>query len=148
LRWRLHGPESYPETRPWASTFPPSLVWRPNASSQRLTLARIVSASLVQTHVFGFRLCSFPSASIAWTHRAAPRDLEEVLSWEKDRAVQRNWTVACGGRWYQLDRRHEALSLAGRRAIVRRLGDGREPLVHRGEKLKWRALPGRPGGHS
>jgi hypothetical protein len=92
---------------------------------------------------FNRRFARRPASALD-VHRAAPRDLEEVLSWEEERVVQRDWTVACGGRWYQLDRRHEALSLAGRRVIVRRLRDGREQLVYRGEKLKWRALPGRP----
>ena len=76
-------------------------------------------------------------------HRAGPRNLDEVLSWEAERVVQRDWTVVCDGKWYQLDRQHEALSLVGRRVIVRTLRDGREQLVYRGVKLKWRALPGR-----
>jgi transposase len=77
-------------------------------------------------------------------HRPVPRDLDEILSWEQERVVQRDWTVACGGQWYQLDRQHEPLSLAGRRVIVRRLRDGRVQLVYRGQKLRWRALPRRP----
>lgn len=31
-------------------------------------------------------------------HEAVPRNLEEVLSWEERRVVQRDWTVAHGGR--------------------------------------------------
>jgi hypothetical protein len=77
-------------------------------------------------------------------HRAVPRNLDEVLSWEEERVVQGDWTVACMGQWYQLDRRHEALSLVRRRVIVRTLRDGSVQLVYRGKKLKWRALPGRP----
>jgi transposase len=77
-------------------------------------------------------------------HGVVPRDLEDVLSWEAARVVQRDWTVAHEGRWYQLDRQHEALSLAGRKVIVRTLRDGRVQLVHRGRKLWWRALPARP----
>ena len=30
-------------------------------------------------------------------HRAVPRDLNEVLSWEEERVVQGDWTVACEG---------------------------------------------------
>ncbi len=74
-----------------------------------------------------------------------PRNLDEVLSWEEERVVQRDWTVACEGKWYQLDRQHEALSLVGRKVVVRTLRDGRVQLVYRGRKLKWRGLPGRPG---
>jgi len=73
-----------------------------------------------------------------------PRKLAEVLSWEAQRVVQRDWTVASGGRWYQLDRQHEVLSLVGRQVIVRTLRDGRVQLEYRGTKLRWRELPARP----
>jgi hypothetical protein len=84
------------------------------------------------------------AASPVDVHRAVPRNLDEVLSWEEERVVQGDWTVACGGQWYQLDRQHEALSLVRRKVIVRTLRDGRVQLVYRGRKLKWRQLPGRP----
>ena len=84
------------------------------------------------------------AASAVDVHRAVPRNLEQMLSWEEERVVQRDWTVACGGRWYQLDRQHEALSLVRRTVIVRTLRDGRVQLVYRGKFLKWRILPGRP----
>ena len=84
------------------------------------------------------------AASPVDVHRAVPRHLDEVLSWEEERVVQGDWTVACGGQWYQLDRQHEALSLVRRKVIVRTLRDGRVQLVYRGRKLKWRQLPGRP----
>ena len=58
--------------------------------------------------------------------------------------MQRDWTVACEGRWHQVKRDHEPLSLAGKKVVVRRLRDGRVQLVHRGKKLRWRALPERP----
>ena len=84
------------------------------------------------------------AASPADGHQAVPRGLAEVLNWEEERVVQRDWTVAHGGRWYQVDRRHEGMSLAGRKVIVRTLRDGRVQLVYRGVKLRWRALPARP----
>ena len=84
------------------------------------------------------------AASPVDVHRAVPRNLDEVLSWEEQRVVQGDWTVACAGQWYQLDRQHEALSLVRRKVIVRTLRDRRVQLVYRGKKLKWRALPGRP----
>jgi hypothetical protein len=65
------------------------------------------------------------AASPLDAHRGVPRNLDEVLSWETERVVQRDWTVACEGQWYQLDRQHEALSLAGRKVVVRTLRDGR-----------------------
>lgn len=74
-------------------------------------------------------------------HRAGPRHLNEVLSWEEERVVSGDWTVACAGKRYQLDRRHEALSLVRRKVIVRTLRNGRVQLVYRGQRLKWRLLP-------
>jgi hypothetical protein len=84
------------------------------------------------------------AASAADVHRGVPRNLDEVLSWEEERVVQRDWTVACEGRWHQVKRDHEPLSLVGKKVVVRRLRDGRVQLVHRGKKLRWRALPQRP----
>jgi len=84
------------------------------------------------------------AASPVDAHRAVPRNLDTVLSWEEERVVQGDWTLACAGQWYQLDRQHEALSLVRRKVIVRTLRDGRVQLVYRGKKLKWRELPGRP----
>jgi hypothetical protein len=84
------------------------------------------------------------AASSLNAHRGVPRNLNEVLSWEEERVVQRDWTVGCAGQWYQLDRQHEALSLAGRKAVVRTLRDGQVQLVYRGGKLKWKGLPQRP----
>jgi len=84
------------------------------------------------------------AASPADVHRSVPRQLDEVLSWEEERVVQRDWTVACGSRWYQVDRQHESLSLAGRKVIVRTLRNGQVQLVYRGSKLRWRELAGRP----
>ena len=81
------------------------------------------------------------AASPLDVHREVPRNLDEVLSWEEERVVQCDWTVACGGQRYQLDRQHEALSLVRRKVVVRRLRNGRVQLVHRGKQLKWRSLP-------
>ena len=85
-----------------------------------------------------------PPASAKDLHRPVPTNLNEAFSWEQEQVVQRDWTVACGGRWYQLDRRHEPMSLVGRRVIVRTLRDGRCQLVYRGTKLKYRELSQRP----
>lgn len=74
-------------------------------------------------------------------HRRNTHGLQEVLSWETERVVQGDWTVACEGRRYQLDQRHEALSLVRRKVIVRTRRDGRVQLVYRGKQLKWRRLP-------
>lgn len=81
------------------------------------------------------------AASPVDLHRAVPRNLDEVLSWETERVVQGDWTVACERKRYQLDRQHEALSLVRRKVIVRTLRNGRVQVVYRGKPLKWRALP-------
>jgi hypothetical protein len=81
------------------------------------------------------------AASALDVHRAAPRNLNEVLSWEAERVVQGDWTVACERKRYQLDRQHEALSLVRRKVIVRTLRNGRVQLVYRRKRLKWRLLP-------
>jgi hypothetical protein len=81
------------------------------------------------------------AASPVDVHRAVLRNLNEVLSWEEERVVQGDWTVACGGTRYQLDRQHEALSLVRRKVIVRRLRNERVQLVYRDQLLKWRVLP-------
>jgi len=83
-------------------------------------------------------------ASVADAHRGVPRDLNGVLSWEQERVVQRDWTVRHEGKRYQLDKQHEALSLAGRKVIVRVLRDGGVQMERKGVKLKWREV-GRGG---
>jgi hypothetical protein len=74
-------------------------------------------------------------------HRKNTQRLREVLSWEEERVVQGDWTVACEGKRYQLDQRHEVLSLVRRKVIVRTLRNGRVQLVYRGKQLQWRILP-------
>jgi len=81
------------------------------------------------------------AASPVDVHRDVPRNLNEVLSWEEERVVQGDWTVACAGKRYQLDRQHEKLSLVRRKVIVRTLRNGQVQLVYRGKPLKWRSLP-------
>ena len=81
------------------------------------------------------------AASPVDVHRAVPRNLNEVLSWEEERVVQGDWTVACEGKRYQLDRQHEGLSLVRRKVIVRTLRNGRVQLVYRAKALKWCLLP-------
>lgn len=86
------------------------------------------------------------AASRVDVHRKLPRGLrlDEVLSWEETRVVARDWTLSWQGRAYQLDQRHAALSLVGRRVVVRELLDGRRQILYRGAKLRWRELAARP----
>ncbi len=58
--------------------------------------------------------------------------------------VQKDWTVVCQNQWYQLDRQHEPLGLAGKKIIVRTLRDGTVQLVRQGVKLRFRRLSVRP----
>ncbi len=81
------------------------------------------------------------AASPLDVHRDVPRNLTDVLSWEQERVVQNDWTVACAGQRYQLDKQHEPLSLVRRKVIVRTLRNGPVQLVYRGQRLQWRLLP-------
>jgi len=66
------------------------------------------------------------------------------LSWEEERVVQRDWTVAWQGRWFQIESGHEALCLVGRSVIVRELRNGAVQLIGEKQKLKYRELTQRP----
>jgi hypothetical protein len=86
-----------------------------------------------------------PAASSADMHRLAPRDLNEVLSWEEERVVRKDWTVGWEGRCFQIAREHEGLSLANRSIVVRRLRSGQVQLLQGERKLRWKELAARPG---
>lgn len=77
-------------------------------------------------------------------HGAVPRDLAQILSWEEERVVQRDWTVAWQGRCFQIQADHEALCLVGRSVTVRELRNGSVQVLRAGQKLKWRELDTRP----
>ena len=83
-------------------------------------------------------------SSPADVHRPAPCNLNEVLSWEEERVVRKDWTVGWVGRWFQIDPEHEKLSLADRPIVVRRLRSGDIQLLYQGRKLRWKELPQRP----
>jgi transposase len=103
------------------------------------------NAFLAREYLVGFnRKFEVQPASSADAHRGIPRELNQVLSWEEERVVQKDWTVVYKGQWYQLDRRHEGLSLAGKKVLVRTLRDGEVHWEKQGEKLRFRALPERP----
>jgi hypothetical protein len=87
---------------------------------------------------------SLAAASPADVHQRVPRHLAEILTWEQERVVLRDWTFCDHGQWYQIDRRHEGLSLAAKKVLLRRQRDGTEQVLYRGQKLSWRKLPQRP----
>jgi hypothetical protein len=79
-------------------------------------------------------------------HRALPAGvrLEEILSFEQKRRVSNDWCVMWKSRIFQLQRRHEALALAGREVTVREKLDGSIQLLSQGHKLHWEELGQRP----
>jgi hypothetical protein len=85
-----------------------------------------------------------PAASPADVHRPRARNLNEVLSWEEERVVRKDWTVVWETRWFQIPSEHEKLSLPGRSIIIRCLRNGQIQLVYSGRKLHWTELPQRP----
>jgi len=90
------------------------------------------------------RFCVEP-AQPADVHRAVPRNLAEVLSWEEPRVVQQDWTLSWKGRYFQIAKDEEFLCLVGKKVLVRELRDGSIQLIWAQQKLRWRELPNRPG---
>lgn len=83
-------------------------------------------------------------AEPADVHRGLPRHLDEVLSWEEQRVVQRDWTLSWQGRYFQISKRHEGLCLAGKKVTVRQLRNGTIQLLWRAQRLHWQELAQRP----
>jgi transposase len=70
--------------------------------------------------------------------------LTEILCCQQTRTVGRDWCVSYGNRVFQLDKRHEKLSLAGRQITVLELASGQLRLMYKAQRLKWREVPARP----
>jgi hypothetical protein len=79
-------------------------------------------------------------------HRPMPAGvkLQEVLSFQEKRRVSNDWCVMWRNRIFQLDRRHQALGLAGRELTVREKLDGSIDLLSQGHELQWKELKQRP----
>jgi hypothetical protein len=79
-------------------------------------------------------------------HHSMPagKKLDEVLSFQEKRTVSNDWCVMWRNRIFQLDRRHEAMALAGREVMVREKLDGTIQLLSQGHKLHWKELKQRP----
>jgi len=90
------------------------------------------------------RRFSIEPAHPADLHRAMPRHLHEILSWEEERLVRKDWTVCWENRFFQISREHEPLALAGRRVTVRLLRDGNVQLIYEQRKLRWKELSAKP----
>jgi hypothetical protein len=89
------------------------------------------------------RFCVEP-AQPADVHRSVPRNLNEVLCWEGERVVQRDWSVSWQGRYFQIHQKHEDLCLVGKKITLRELRDGTMHLLSSGQKLQAAELSERP----
>jgi len=87
----------------------------------------------------------YPAKRSGDLHRRLERGLklEEVLCFEERRVVQRDWTVAWRGRYFQLEWCSESLGLVGQKITVREKLDGSIQLVHGDRALSCHELPER-----
>jgi Helix-turn-helix domain len=79
-------------------------------------------------------------------HRALEAEiiLEEVLCVQEGRVVGQDWCVRWQNRWLQIGPEHAPLHLAGKRVLVKQLGDGRLLVEHQGQRLTTKELGSRP----
>src|SRR5947207_3274846 len=71
-------------------------------------------------------------------------NLALVLSFQEERVVQADWTVAWRQRWFQLTEANQKLALVGQRVLVCEQLDGKIRLGYQGRELAWEELPERP----
>jgi len=64
-----------------------------------------------------------------------------VLSWQEARSVAKDWTVCWHNRRLQIDARHAALGLAGRRVVVVERRDKTLAMLYGGRLLSFHAAP-------
>jgi transposase len=76
-------------------------------------------------------------------HRQRPSDatLALVLTWQEPRSVANDWTIRWNNRRLQIDARHAALGLPGRRVVVIERRDGTLAILYRGRMLTFRDAP-------
>jgi hypothetical protein len=79
-------------------------------------------------------------------HRRVPRgvDLAVVLSFQEERVVQADWTVAWRSRFFQLTAANQKLALVKRKVTVCEELSGKIRLRYQGRELAWAELPERP----
>ncbi len=78
------------------------------------------------------------------THRASAMELDEELCEHHERKVGRDWCVQWRRTLLQIDKRHEALGLAGKTVTLRQLPGGEVRVTWQGQPLSWRSLTQRP----
>ena len=71
---------------------------------------------------------------------------EEVLCVAEERVAGNDWCVRWRSRWLQIDARHAALDLAGRKVLVKQRGDGVLLVLRGGQRLTFTELKARPTG--
>src|SRR5665811_467910 len=64
-----------------------------------------------------------------------------VLTWQEPRSVANDWTIRWNNRRLQIDARHAALGLPGRRVVVIERRDGTLAILYRGRMLTFRDAP-------
>jgi len=76
-------------------------------------------------------------------HRSRPSatTLALVLSWQETRSVAKDWTVCWCTRRLQIDARHAALDLPGRRVVVVERRDGTLAIRYGGRLLSFHPVP-------
>lgn len=76
-------------------------------------------------------------------HRPQPSatKLALVLSWQETRSVAKDWTVCWRTRRLQIDAKHVALGLPGRRVIVVEKRDGTLDMLYGNRQLSFHAAP-------
>lgn len=82
-------------------------------------------------------------ADLVDAHRQSPPEslLREILCWETERSVGRDWTISYGGCRYQLDRGSGGPSPRDR-VVVRRHLDASVAVVYRERPLQWSLAAG------
>jgi len=75
-------------------------------------------------------------------HRNVPRTvlLRRVLSFQEQRVVQNDWTVAWRHRRFQLTAANQKLALVRQRVVVCEQLDGSISLLYRGRELAWQEI--------
>jgi transposase len=73
--------------------------------------------------------------------RPAAATLALVLTWQEPRCVAKDWTLCWRNRRFQIDARHAALGLPGRRVVVAERRDGSLAILYGKRLLTFRAAP-------
>jgi hypothetical protein len=141
----VHSPQAKGRVERVNRTFQDRLV-------KELKLRRIVTiekanAYLEKTFLRSLNeLISKPPAKGANVHQRLPRGLrlEDVLCPHEMRSVGQDWCVSYANRILQIEKKHQALALAGKRIEVHDLADGTLRLVYQGRALVFTERSDRP----